>query len=91
MFIYIDPHQKVAAEAISVLSACVEKYTVQTGNKLGVILTALFYRLADRRAQIKDAGRYIYICIHICIYVYMYIYTYINMCTYIYMYIYMYI
>jgi hypothetical protein len=51
-----DPHQKVAAESMSVLSTCVEKYTVQTGNKLGVLLTALFYRLADRRGQIKDAA-----------------------------------
>ena len=48
-----DSHQKVAVEAMSVLSTCVQGYTPQTLVKLGVLLTALFNRLADRRAQIK--------------------------------------
>jgi hypothetical protein len=82
---------------MSVLSTCVEKYNVQTGNKLGVLLTALFYRLADRRAQIKGGAyiyvyMYIHICIHIYIQIHIYIYVYLYMYIYvdIYIYIYMY-
>lgn len=48
-----DAHQKVAVEAMTVLSVCVQAFTVQTVGKLGALLTALFNRLADRRAQIK--------------------------------------
>lgn len=48
-----DAHQKVAVEAITVLSVCVQAFTAQTFGKLGVLLSALFNRLADRRAQIK--------------------------------------
>ena len=48
-----DAHQKVAVEAITVLSVCVQAFTAQTLGKLGVLLSALFNRLADRRAQIK--------------------------------------
>ena len=48
-----DAHQKVAVEAMSVLSTCVQSFTAQTVGKLGVLLAALFNRLADRRAQIK--------------------------------------
>jgi hypothetical protein len=71
---------------MSVLSTCVEKYNVQTGNKLGVLLTALFYRLADRRAQIKGGAYiYVYMYIHICIHIYIQIHIYI--CVFIYVYI----
>ena len=48
-----DAHQKVAVEAMTVLGTCVQMYNTQTFAKLGVLLTALFNRLADRRAQIK--------------------------------------
>ena len=48
-----DAHQKVAVEAMTVLSVCVQAFTGQTVGKLGALLTALFNRLADRRAQIK--------------------------------------
>ena len=48
-----DAHQKVAVEAMSVLGMCIQGLTAQTMNKLGVLLSALFNRLADRRAQIK--------------------------------------
>jgi hypothetical protein len=48
-----DAHQKVAVEAMSVLGTCVQSFTAQTLGKLGVLLAALFNRLADRRAQIK--------------------------------------
>lgn len=48
-----DAHQKVAVEAITVLSVCVQAFTAHTLGKLGVLLSALFNRLADRRAQIK--------------------------------------
>ena len=48
-----DAHQKVAVEAMSVLGTCIQGLTAQTMNKLGVLLSALFNRLADRRAQIK--------------------------------------
>lgn len=48
-----DAHQRVAVEAMTVLSVCVQAFTVQTVGKLGALLTALFNRLADRRAQIK--------------------------------------
>lgn len=53
-----DAHQKVAVEALSVLSTCVMSFTNQTVNKLGALLAALFNRLADRRAQIK----YVFLC-----------------------------
>jgi hypothetical protein len=49
-----DAHQKVATEALAVLTMCIVKFTAATSNKLGAILTALFQRLADRRAQIRD-------------------------------------
>ena len=48
-----DAHQKVAVEAMSVLGVCVEGYSALSFGKLGVLLSALFNRLADRRAQIK--------------------------------------
>ena len=48
-----DAHQKVAVEAMTVMGTCVQMYTTETFAKLGVLLTALFNRLADRRAQIK--------------------------------------
>ena len=48
-----DAHQKVAVEAMTVLGVCVEGYSALSFGKLGVLLSALFNRLADRRAQIK--------------------------------------
>ena len=51
-----DPHQRVAGEAMSVLGACIQGHTTPTSPKLGAILTALFHRLADRRAAIKGEG-----------------------------------
>lgn len=48
-----DAHQKVAVEAMTVLGVCVQSYSALSFGKLGVLLSALFNRLADRRAQIK--------------------------------------
>jgi hypothetical protein len=49
-----DAHQKVATEALAVLTVCVVQFSSATSSKLGAVLTALFQRLADRRAQIRD-------------------------------------
>ena len=49
-----DAHQKVVSEAMDIITFCVEHHSTCMTEKLGILLPALFHRLADRRSQMRD-------------------------------------
>ena len=49
-----DTHQKVAAEILNTIQLCMEKFSDYGSSKLGVVLAALFHRLADRRQAVRE-------------------------------------
>ena len=49
-----DQHQKVAMESLQVIHICIESFHPYCISKLGILLTSLFHRLADRRMPVRD-------------------------------------
>lgn len=49
-----DQHQKVAMESLQVIHISIESFHPYCISKLGILLTSLFHRLADRRMPVRD-------------------------------------